>query len=245
MAFLFIAFCFALAALVKGLFGMGLPTVAMGLLGLVMAPVQAAILLVIPTLITNLWQLATGPSIRTLLSRFATMILADCIGTVIGIGFLTSTSPFVPFGVGGILIVYGSTGLLALHFHVSPQQEKWFSPLIGLLTGVVNGATALSTVPLVPYLSSLQLPREELIQSMGLLFTVSSLALTSCLVATGHLQFTSTGASALALIPVFLGMFLGTTLRRKMHAEVFRKWFFAGMLALGACMVVQVVNRLR
>src|SRR5215831_16062862 len=245
MTLFLIAFCFTLAGLVKGLFGMGLPTVAMGLLGLVMAPVQAAVLLVLPTLITNLWQLATGPSIRSLVSRFAVMGLATCIGTAAGIGFLTSTSPLVPLGVGGILIVYGCIGLLALRLHVSPQREKWLSPLIGLLTGVVNGATALSTVPLVPYLSALNLPREELIQSLGLMFTISSLALTSCLIATGHLQFTATGASALSLIPVFAGMFLGTVLRKKMHADVFRKWFFVGMLVLGSCMVLQVLLRLR
>jgi hypothetical protein len=40
---------------------MGLPTVAMGLLGLVIPPVQAAALLVVPSLVTNVWQLVAGP----------------------------------------------------------------------------------------------------------------------------------------------------------------------------------------
>ena len=48
-----IAFTFLVAGLVKGVVGMGLPTVAMGLLGLVMPPVQAAALLVVPSLVTT------------------------------------------------------------------------------------------------------------------------------------------------------------------------------------------------
>ena len=49
---------FMLAGTVKGVIGLGLPTVAMGLLGLAMLPAQAAALLIIPSTVTNLWQLA-------------------------------------------------------------------------------------------------------------------------------------------------------------------------------------------
>ncbi|HBY6961244.1 TPA: hypothetical protein MI551_14190 [Klebsiella pneumoniae] len=45
---------FIAAGLVKGVTGMGLPTVAMGLLGLLMPPQAAAALLVLPSLLTNL-----------------------------------------------------------------------------------------------------------------------------------------------------------------------------------------------
>ncbi|EPN86571.1 membrane protein, partial [Pseudomonas syringae pv. actinidiae ICMP 19101] len=60
---------FLLAGTVKGVIGLGLPTVAMGLLGLVMLPPQAAALLIIPSAFTNVWQLATGGSLRPLLKR--------------------------------------------------------------------------------------------------------------------------------------------------------------------------------
>ncbi|HEY0438739.1 MAG TPA: sulfite exporter TauE/SafE family protein, partial [Xanthobacteraceae bacterium] len=51
-----VAAAFVLAGLVKGVIGMGLPTVAMGLLGLAMPPAQAAALLLIPSFVTNVWQ---------------------------------------------------------------------------------------------------------------------------------------------------------------------------------------------
>jgi hypothetical protein len=60
---------FIAAGFVKGVVGLGLPTVAMGTLSLVMAPVQAAALLIVPSMVTNVWQLAAGPGLRALLLR--------------------------------------------------------------------------------------------------------------------------------------------------------------------------------
>jgi uncharacterized membrane protein YfcA len=238
-----IAGSLALAGAIKGLFGMGLPTVSMALLGLVMSPVQAATLLVIPTLLTNIWQLATGPDVRGLLKRFVTLGMTLCVGTAIGIGFLTSDSVLVSLALGGVLVVYGCVGLLSAQFVIPIQHERWLSPTVGLLTGIVNGATGLSTIPLVPYLNSLGLQRDELIQSMGLIFTVSIIALSACLAFTGHLQLHSMGASALSLIPVFAGMFVGTLVRKKLHADAFRKWFFIGLIALGGYLAIRAAAR--
>lgn len=49
----FIGLTFLLAGFVKGVVGLGLPTVAVGMLGLVMPPAQAAALLVAPSMVTN------------------------------------------------------------------------------------------------------------------------------------------------------------------------------------------------
>ena len=64
-----------LAGFVKGVLGLGLPTIAIGLLGVVMSPAQAAALLVVPNLVTNIWQLATGPSLGVLIRRLWPLLL--------------------------------------------------------------------------------------------------------------------------------------------------------------------------
>ncbi|HEX5866243.1 MAG TPA: sulfite exporter TauE/SafE family protein, partial [Beijerinckiaceae bacterium] len=61
------AAAFLLAGFVKGVVGLGLPTVAIALLGLVMTPAEAAALLVLPTFVTNVWQLAAGPRLHALM----------------------------------------------------------------------------------------------------------------------------------------------------------------------------------
>src|SRR5471030_1098779 len=85
---LLIAGTFILAGLVKGVSGLGLPTVAMGLLGLVMPPAQAAALLLVPSLVTNVWQLAAGPRLGAVLVRLRGMLLGICLGTWAGSGLI-------------------------------------------------------------------------------------------------------------------------------------------------------------
>ena len=60
---------FLLVGFVKGVIGMGLPTVSIGLLGLLMTPIQAAAILVVPSLITNIWQAAVGGGVFELVRR--------------------------------------------------------------------------------------------------------------------------------------------------------------------------------
>jgi uncharacterized membrane protein YfcA len=83
-----IAGAFLLAGFVKGVIGLGLPTVSIGLLGLVMTPAQAAAILVVPSLVTNVWQAAVGGALLALVRRLWPMLAGICIGTVVGVMLL-------------------------------------------------------------------------------------------------------------------------------------------------------------
>jgi uncharacterized membrane protein YfcA len=239
-----IAAAFLLAGTVKGVIGMGLPTVAMGVLGLVMPPVQAAALLVVPSLATNVWQMLAGPALGAALRRFATMLIGVCAGIFLGIGLLTGAAQTLASALlGGVLVAYGALGLTSARFAVPRRAERWLSPLVGLITGLLTGATGVFVVPAVPYLGSLGLERETLIQALGLSFTVSTIALAAGLAATGQFPASVVATSAFALIPAFAGMLAGQRIRRRIHPDVFRRWFFAGLAVLGAYMLVRAVAR--
>lgn len=244
-AVLLIALSLFCGGCVKGVFGMGLPTVALGLLSLSMPPVEAATLIVIPTVATNAWQFIVGPARVAVTTRFALLLIGVVIGTALAVGFLTGPhTALVSLALGGVLIVYAVVGLLSARLHVSTRAERWASPLVGFGTGVVNGATGVSVMPLVPYLNSIGLQREALIQAMGLVFMVAMLALAACLAWTGHFAIGSAGASALALLPVFVGMLAGQFVRLRLHADAYRKWFFIGLIVLGAYSVVRATLQL-
>ena len=76
-----IAGAFLLAGFVKGVIGLGLPTVSIGLLGLLMTPAQAAAILVVPSLVTNIWQAAVGGGLLALARRLWPLLAGICIGT--------------------------------------------------------------------------------------------------------------------------------------------------------------------
>src|SRR3954469_17622902 len=81
------------AGAVKGVTGMGLPTVAMGVLGIAMPPAGAAAMLVIPSLVTNVGQLLAGPPIVSTLRRLWKMMIGIVLGTVGGSTLLVHADP--------------------------------------------------------------------------------------------------------------------------------------------------------
>jgi hypothetical protein len=89
---IYIGAVFAVAGFVKGVIGLGLPTISMGLLAIVMPPVEAAAILILPSFITNVWQMLAGPALRDVFRRLWPMILASCIATWIGSGLMTGPS---------------------------------------------------------------------------------------------------------------------------------------------------------
>jgi uncharacterized membrane protein YfcA len=144
--------------------------------------------------------------------------------------------------LGAVLAVYGVIGLIAARLVVSPQSERWLSPTVGLITGVLTGATGVFVIPAVPYFNSLGLEKEDLIQTLGLSFTVSTLALAVGLMATGQFKAAVATSSLLALLPALGGMLFGQRVRNWLKPEVFRRWFFVGLLILGTYMVVRAVG---
>lgn len=230
---------FVLAGMVKGVIGLGLPTIAMGLLGLAMAPAQAAALLIIPATLTNLWQLAFGGHLPGLLKRLWPMLLTIFVGTAAGSLWLgIEGGHWVVRGLGAALLLYALSGLLLPTLRVSPAQERWLAPLCGLITGVITSATGVFVIPAVPYLQALGLNKDQLVQALGLSFTVSTLALAAGLLWRGALGSAELGASLLTLAPALLGMWLGQWLRQRISALLFKRVFFIGLGLLGGHLLI-------
>jgi uncharacterized membrane protein YfcA len=230
-----IAATFTLAGFVKGVIGLGLPTIAMGLLGSLMAPAAAAALLIMPSIVTNIWQMAGGRGLAPLLRRLWPMLAGVCVGSWAGAGLLTgSNTSAAMMGLGTALLAYAAIGLMPWKLpRIPPRHEPWAGPLVGTATGLVTGATGVFVIPAVPYLGALGLSRDDLVQALGISFTVSTLALALALGTAGVFSAGLAWGSLVALLPALIGMGLGNALRRRVSPETFRRWFFLGLLALG------------
>ncbi len=232
-----VAAVFVLGGFVKGVVGLGLPTITMGLLSVVMLPAQAAALLVVPSLVTNLWQIG-GPGFTALLRRLAALLIGVCVGVGLGAGWL-SGGGVASLALGVALVVYAALGLLHWRPRVRPGHEVWLAPLVGVATGLVTAATGVFVIPAVPYLQALGLEKDELVRALGLSFLVSTIALGASLGLDGALQATALIGSVGAVVPALLGMGAGQWLRGRVEAETFRTLFFAGLLLLGAYLALR------
>ncbi len=223
-----------MAGFVKGTIGLGLPTVSIGLLGLLMPPAQAAAILVMPSLITNIWQALVGGSFWELVQRLWPMLAGICVGTFIGAVLLPhDDTGHATVWLGVALALYAALGLVKVNFIVPRRAETWLGLVMGAATGATTVATGIFVMPGTPYVQSLQFDRGRLVQALGLSFTVSTITLALALAQAGQINTSIAGPSLLALAASLVGMVLGQMVRGRVRAETFRLWFFVGLLLLG------------
>lgn len=237
--FLLVAMVFVLAGLVKGVVGLGLPTISMALLSIFMIPAQAAALLVIPSLVTNVWQTRPFHTLMSMLKRIAGMQLGVAAGTLAGAAVLGAPAgAWAAVSLGVALIAYSAWALFGKPLAIPVHAEKWLGLLVGIVTGFITAATGVFVVPAVPYLQSLGLARDELIQAMGVSFTVSTVALAAGLWLNDSYSMGAVGASLIMLVPALLGMGVGQRLRQSLAPAVFRRCFLISLVIVGVYLAV-------
>jgi len=229
-----IAGAFLLAGFVKGVIGLGLPTVSIGLLGLLMTPAQAAAVLVVPSLVTNIWQAAVGGGLLALARRLWPLLAGICAGTALGVVVLPhDDNGRATVWLGLALAVYAALGLVKVEFFVPRHAETWLGLLMGAATGAITVATGIFVMPGTPYIQSMEFDRDKLVQALGLSFTVSTMTLAAALAYRGQVQTSLAWPSIVALAAALAGMGLGQLTRGKIKAETFRLCFFVGLMLLG------------
>jgi uncharacterized membrane protein YfcA len=227
---------FTVAGFVKGVAGFGLPTVTLGLLALTRPLPEAMALMLVPTLATNVWQSLVGPALVPALRRLWPFLLAAVLGTLAGAGILARSDAVLLSGLLGLLLI--ASAALALAGRPmptpSPAQERWLSPLVGGTAGLLTGMTGSFLMPSAPYLAALKLPPQHFVQGFGLGALLATLALGLGMAGAGLLPPDLGLASLFGVAPAFLGMGLGTRVRRAMPETRFRTVIQAALGLVGA-----------
>jgi len=237
-----IAATFWVAGTVKGVIGLGLPTVSLGLLTAALDLTTAMALLLVPSFVTNLWQAAVGGNARVLLLRVWPFLSMATVTVWLGATALTRLDLGLLSGLlGGLLVTYSTLNLAGVRLVVSARREVWAGPLFGAANGLLTGMTGSFVVPGVMFLQAIGLSRDMLVQAMGMLFTVSTAALALALqdnrILTPQLGLVSTAA----VIPAAVGMFCGQRIRQRLSETRFRKLFFIALWVLGGYILAQSV----
>jgi hypothetical protein len=233
---------FLLGGAVKGVIGLGMVTLSLGLLTAAVGLPQAMALLLVPSLVTNVWQALAGGNGMAILRRIWPFLVMGTVPVWIGAAVLTRVDLRLLQGLLGLLLVtYSLVNLAGFRLSISTSQEVWAGPAIGTVNGILTGMTGSFVVPGVVYLQAIGLPRDMLIQSMGMLFAASTLALALALRGVGLLSLELGLASTVALAPAFVGMAIGQWLRKKIPERRFRQLFFLSLLILGAYIIAKAV----
>jgi len=229
-----IALVFLLAGFIKGVLGLGLPTVSVSLLAVAMPPGKALAIVIVPAIVTNIWQTFVGPYLRDIVRRLWPLMIGTAAGIWLNAGALAG--PNARYGtivLGILLMIYAVTGLTKFSFHVAPRNEKWVGGIVGLVTGVISVSSGVQVIPSVPFMQAIGMEKDELVQALGVFFTVATLALGFTLTRSGLMTGATALPGAVAMAFSFAGVFIGQAVRSRMPAETFRRWFLIAMILLG------------
>jgi uncharacterized membrane protein YfcA len=195
-------------------------------------------LLLVPSFVTNLWQAVVGGKGGAILRRLWPFLLTATATVWLGAAALTRVDlALLSALLGVLLVVYSAASLAGLRFTITSRQEAWVGPLAGSANGILTGMTGSFVVPGVFFLQAIGLSRDLLIQAMGMLFTVSTLALAVALRANDLLTIELGTLSAAALLPAIIGMVLGRRIRQGLSEQLFQRIFFVALLILGAYII--------
>ena len=230
---------FIIAGGVKGVIGLGLPTVSLGLLTATLDLPTAMALLIAPSLVTNLYQATAGGHARVILWRIWPFLLIATATVWLGAIALTRVDLDVLSALLGLLLVaYGGLSLAGIRLTISARSEGWMGLVFGTANGILTGMTGSFAVPGVMYLQGIGLSRDILVQSMGMLFTASTVALAFALGTNALLSTELVIASLLAIVPSLIGMWAGQNLRRRLSETQFRGALSIGIVLLGIYILI-------
>jgi uncharacterized membrane protein YfcA len=215
-----------LGGLTKGAVGFALPMVAIGVMGTVLTVETAVAFLIMPGLISNIWQIlrtGVGAALATVRQFW---LLNLCLGTAL---FLAAKL-IVVIDDAVLFVILGSVvGVLALI-----QLLGWRPPAptgsrpawqagVGGFAGLLGGLTGLWGPPVLMYLIACQTPKAEQVRALGLVFLFGSAVLVVAHLRTGVLNEASLPASLLCVLPALAGMALGLLLQDRLDQAKFRK----------------------
>jgi uncharacterized protein len=233
---------FLVAGTVKGLVGIGLPTITIALTSLVLPLTEAIALITLPTVITNVWQAAVGGRFRYIVRRHWPLIVPLVAALFVTMWLVGQKGPaWASIVLGVVLAVYGAMGLARLRLRLAPALEKPVAPVIGAVSGFIAALVGVPVIPLMPYLQALEIRPAELVQTLGIVLCATSLALTGSLLKFGLLDGPHALLSAAAMVPSMAGMWIGQRIRARLSVEQFRVAVFTALTLSG---LYSALNRL-
>ncbi|HYF16345.1 MAG TPA: sulfite exporter TauE/SafE family protein [Ramlibacter sp.] len=238
-----VATAFLAAGIVKGITGMGLPTVSIALLGLFMSTGAAATLLVVPLLVTNVMQ-CVGPHWRSLALRLWPMWVCILLGAWANpLPRVTEGGAVVQLALGIVLMVYAAWSLLQLRLALRCSLPVLLvvAAATGYATGMLAAATGVFVIPMLVLLQALRLDRDEMVQALGLSFTVCTVALAATVGWNDVARTALSPAGWAALLAACAGTLAGARVRGRLDADAFRRWLFGVLGAVGAAMVAKAL----
>lgn len=221
---LFIGGALVLGGIVKGTLGVGLPMFVIPILAHRMPAVQAIAILIMPVLVSNLWQALQSGFSKDGLKRFLPLLVTFVITTLITVRITVSLpDQTMRVIVACVVLLAVITLSLPLTAAIKPKHETIWSAVVGFLSGIMGGVSTLSGPLIISYLMALRLPREVFVGTVSVIYLAGAVSIYGSMTLLGAIAMKDFWLSCWTLLPMSIGLVVGQRIRGKLSESVFKK----------------------
>jgi len=233
---------FITGGMVKGIIGVGLPTVILTLLSFIFDIKDSISIILLPIIITNFFQMINGQYLKKIISDVNYFLISSFLFILPGFYFLIILKSDIIILFLAILLITNS--LLSLFYNeikIKNYRSKSTQFTIGALTGLTTGVTSIYTMPFVFLIQSLNYSKDKVIQLMGLSFFIFACMQFILFSSYGMISFDKIILSSIACLPILIGVYFGTILRKKISEQLFKKLFNIMLIAMGSLLIIKII----
>lgn len=233
---------FLAGGMVKGLIGVGLPTVTLTLLSFVFDIKDSISIILIPVILTNLYQMLDGNSLKEIIGEVKFFLIGSFLFIFPGFYFLTILKSDTILAILALLLIINSfMSLMKYEIKLKNYKSKAIQLGIGSLTGITTGVTSIYTMPFIFLIQSLNYSKNKVIQLMGLSFFIFACMQLILFSSHGMIDFDKLSISLLACLPILAGVYFGTALRKKISETLFKTLFNIMLVVMGSLLILKII----
>lgn len=234
-----LAACIALgllAGFVKGTTGFAMPMVLISGLGSFLSPEAALAGLILPTVVTNVWQAfrqgwtAAVHSARTHW-RFLGLLSVFIALSAQLVPVLSGATLYV--GLGLAVVVFAALQLAGWRPRVHEGNRRIAEIAAGTVAGAIGGLAGVWGPPTVMYLTAMNTPKVEAVRVQGVVYGIGAVVLALAHMKSGVLTAATVPLSVLVLIPALAGMAVGFAVQDRLDQAKFRRVTLAVLVIAG------------
>ena len=225
--------------IVKGSVGIGMSMFSVPLIAFILPPTKAMMLLCFPVIVTNFIQMdiKRGVSNYRFLPMFMTLFLGIIIGGKLILSLNLKTISII---IALTIIIFTLFNFFGLNLKwLKPKYEKIISIFIGFFSGILGGLSTFYAPPIITFLVSLNLAKENFIRTTATMYFLASIPLYSSLIFHGLGNFYDLLVSLIITAPALLGQYFGTKIRMRLSNIIFRKTILIILIVIGFSLLIK------
>ena len=228
-----------LGGIVKGSVGIGMSMFSVPLIAFILPPTKAMMLLCFPVIVTNLIQMDFKLGVSNY--RFFPMFITLFIGILVGGKLILSLDlKTISIIIAITIITFTFINFLGLNLaSLKPKYEKNLSMIIGFFSGVLGGISTFYAPPVITFLVSLNLEKENFIRTTATMYFLASIPLYSSLIYHGLGNYNDLLISFAITAPALLGQYFGTKIRMRLSNVIFRKIVLVILIIIGLSLLIK------